>query len=547
MKVLHAILSCAALVLLPVSCAAPQPSTTFAPPGVETRPAETPPQPIVTPPATTPTAIPSPTADRRPTIETPAWLNDAVIYQVFIRSFYDANGDGIGDINGLRQKLDYIQSLGADTIWINPHYPSPSYHGYDVSDYFAVNPQFGTMDDFKALVSDLHQRGMRLIVDYVANHTSREHPFFKDAYGNPQSDYTKWFSFRDRNNLSYESFFGQGYMPEWNHAHRPASDYLIEAALFWLDLGADGLRCDYARGVEDWFWERLRKAIKARHPQAVILGEVWDSNTAILQRYFNAGFDALFDFPWYLHMVNNENSIGRGVINGQTDPIILQVSLGAMQRLYPRGAQVVRFGSNHDTNRIASAVENDPRRMRLMAAATILLPGTPIIYYGEEIGMRGVKGNGPIYDELRREPMDWYAAESGPGMTTWFKPAGRNNQPHDGVSVEEQEPATDSLLNFYRALVMLRRQHLALRSQTFQIMREVEQCATCFGIWRWDEQNAFALFLNFSDQPQTARIAERPTSLALDGTPNALFGVWENEAALLPPWGFALMQWRRTP
>ncbi len=468
-----------------------------------------------------------------------------MIYQVFIRSFYDSDGDGVGDINGLRQRLDYIQSLGANTIWINPHFPSPSYHGYDVSDYFDVNPEFGTLDDFKALVSDLKQRGMRLIVDYVANHASREHPFFKDAYNNPQSAYTKWFSFRDPNNITYDSFFGQGYMPEWNHLHRETSDYLIEAALFWLDLGADGLRCDYARGVPDRFWERLREVVKSRHPEAVILGEVWDSNTSILQSYFNAGFDALFDFPWYLHMVNNENSIGRGVINGQTDPIILQVSLGAMQRLYPRGAQVVRFGSNHDTNRIASAVESDPARMRLMAAATVLLPGIPIVYYGEEIGMRGVKGNGPVYDELRREPMDWYAAESGPGMTTWFKPSNRNNRPNDGVSVEEQEQEADSLLHFYRKLIALRHAHAALRGEAFHIMREIEGCDTCFGVWRWDDQTALAVVFNFSGEAKAARLTDRSLTLRIEESPTPLLGTWENGELRLPPWGFALLQWQR--
>ncbi len=529
-----ALCACAAPPAVPVaSPTAPAPAATLTPRVTDA--------PTATPRA----ARPTPTPDRRPVIASPAWFNDATLYQVFVRSFYDADGDGVGDLRGLQQKLDYIQSLGVNTIWLNPHYPSRTYHGYDVTDYRAVNPQFGTLDDFKALVGEIKRRGMHLIVDFVANHASKGHPFFQDAYGNPRSPYTRWFLFKDANNLSYDSFYGVADLPEWNHSNREVNAYLIGAAEFWLDLGVDGLRADYARGVERWFWEDLRKAVKAKHPDAVLLGEVWDGEPSTLQRYFDEGFDALFDFPWYLRLSGGENAVGKGVLNGAVDPLLLQPAYRAMLQLYPRGAQIVRFASNHDTNRIASSVQGDPARMRLAAAVSILTPGIPIIYYGEEIGMRGVKGPGPIYDEFRREPMDWYASEAGPGMTTWFRPDNRNNRPHDGVSVEEQDGDPDSLLNYYRALIRLRNEHAALRDANFRMMDAVPHCPTCMGLWRWAGDEVIAMIFNFGGQRQRAMLDAAASPAPIGAPARFLLGEPQPLDALeLGAWGAFVISWQ---
>jgi alpha-amylase len=490
---------------------------------------------------------PQPMPDRRPVISSPAWFNEATLYQIFVRSFYDTDGDGIGDLEGVRQKLDYIQSLGVDTIWLNPHYPSLTYHGYDVVDYKAVNPELGSLDDFKRLLADMKQRGMRLIVDFVANHASRGHPFFQDAYGNPKSPYTKWFNFKDANNLSYASFFDVADLPEWNHTNPAVNAYLIEAALFWLSLGVDGLRADYARGVEYWFWRALRAAVKAQYPEAVLLGEVWDGEPSVLQGYFEEGFDALFDFPWYFRLSGGESAVGKGVLNGSVDPVLLQLAYRAMLGLYPRGAQLVRFASNHDTNRIASAVRGDTRRMRLAAALVLLSPGIPIIYYGEEIGMRGVKGPGPIYDEFRREPMDWYASEQGPGMTRWFKPANRNNRPNDGISVEEQEQDPNSLLNEYRRLGRLRQAHSALRSTQFRIIERTTDCPACLGFWRWSDDALAMIVFNLGEEPVTVFVDAASAPLTLSGEPITLRGDPQSAASsyVIQPLDYAFILWRR--
>jgi glycosidase len=502
--------------------------------------------PIPSPAPTAPTKPrPTSTPDRRPAIDTPAWFNDAILYQIFPRSFYDSNGDGVGDLKGIAQKLDYIRSLGANAIWMTPFYPSATYHGYDVADYFAVNPEFGTEEDFKNLVAEAHKRDMKVLVDFVANHSSNTHPFFKDAFGNPKSQYTDWYSFKDANNNTYNSFFGVANLPEWNHSNPKVNEYLIDAALHWLDLGADGLRADYARGVEPWFWQQLRKEVKSKYPDAVLLGEVWDSNTSVLQPYFEDGFDALFDFPWYLALSGSNDRNGDGVLNGASDSRLLWGPYRALQQQYPRGAQIVRFASNHDTNRIASDVENDPARMNLAAAATLLSPGIPIIYYGEEIGMRGSKGAGPVYDELRREPMDWYASETGPGMTTWFKPSNRNNKPDDAVSVEEEEKQPDSLLNYYRLLAKLREEHPALSGRDFQLMEEVPGCESCLGLWRWADDEGVAVFFNFSPEPHTIEFDASKSPAPLGNDAQVLLGESRSTSRLqIEPWGVTAIEWK---
>ncbi len=511
------------------------------PPPTAQIPATIPPSAI---PPTQPAPLPpaAPTTDARPLIQSPRWFDQALVYEIFPRSFYDASGDGVGDLRGIMMKLDYLQSLGVNTLWLTPHYPSTTYHGYDVVDYTAVNPQFGTLEDFKALSAELKRRNMRLIVDFVPNHSSNAHPYFKDAYKNPASKFASWYAFNDPKHETYASFFGVANLPEWNHANPAVRKYLIDSALFWLDAGADGLRCDHALGVENPFWLELRAAVKARHPEAVILGEVWDGSVLKLNEYFNTGFDALFDFPWYLALNGGADKVGEGVLNGRPPIGLLSTPHRVTQRLYPRGAQLLHFASNHDTNRIASSVSGDMARMRLAAASALLLPGVPMIYYGEEIGMRGVKGPGPIYDEYRREPMDWYADESGAGMTRWFKPADRANKPRDGVSVDEQESAPNSLLNLYRVLARTRGSVPALRGAQFAFL-ETPACESCLLLWRFDDARKQRVLIgfNFSANPVSFTLAEGSLP---SGPHSPLIGrLGLDPTITLDAWGWGAQSW----
>ncbi len=474
------------------------------------------PSPLPATPSHPPTHPPSPTPIPPPAVHAPAWPHDAIIYEVFVRSFWDSDGDGIGDLRGLTAMLDYLNDgdpatttdLGVNAIWLMPVFASPSYHGYDATDYYTVHPAYGTNEDLVTLVKEAHKRGIRVILDFVAGHTSDRHPFFVDAHRNPASKYTPFYQWLDAENVGYVSFAGVSSMPSLNYDSPETVAYMLDVARFWMDLdgdgdytdGIDGFRCDYAKGPPHAFWQQLRAETKKLNPDFYLLAEVWDGDTRLLAEYYADQFDATFDFPLYFTLGGDETEVGDGVLAGAMSPLFIEVSLRGREKLYPPGAQSVTFISNHDTNRVMSDVEGDVRRAKLGATLLLTLPGTPLIYYGEEIGMAGVKGDGrPYWDEPRREPLDWYAAEAGPGMTTWFKPAGRHNQPHDGVSVEEQRGVAGSLWEHYRALIALRMAHPALRSGDRTSVRADND--NVYAFLRAAGSERILVVLNFADEP----------------------------------------------
>lgn len=431
-------------------------------------------------PAPLPTHTPLPgvvyTPTPEPVVDAPAWFSEGILYEVFVRSFYDASGDGIGDLAGVTAKLDYLSALNAGVLWLLPIHPSPTYHGYDVTDYMAVNPDYGTLDDMQALVDAAHDRGVRVIMDLVVNHTSDEHPFFEDARGNLESDYADWYLWTNDAHTAYQAFGGYKDMPKLNHQNPEVVDYVLEIVRFWMDLdgdgdysdGVDGFRCDVAKEVPLSTWQALRKEMRGLNPDSFLLGEVWDMNARNLAKWYDEAFDALFNFPLYGSLAGSNDAIEDSALAGAGEPKLARQTVLAENSLFPPGYQVVQFLNNHDTDRVMSDVGGDWERARTAATLLFTLPGTPMVYYGEEIGTRGTKGKGdPYWDEYRREPMDWYTSETGPGMATWFKPGDRNNKPGDGISVEEQSGVEGSLLEHYRALAALRLAHPALLRGSF--------------------------------------------------------------------------------
>lgn len=408
-----------------------------------------------------------PTASKpEPSEEIPLpWWREAVFYEIFVRSFYDTDGNGIGDFNGITQKLDYLQELGINAIWLMPIHPSPSYHGYDVIDYYAVNPDYGTMDDFKRLLEEAHRRDIHIIIDFVINHTSSQHAWFVDANRGPQAKYRDYYIWSDSGGSSwypgedgyYFAFFCDC-MPDLNYRNSAVTKDMLKVTDYWLnDIGVDGFRVDAAKHLIEegenrentpsthaWYRE-FYTAYKAQNPQAYTVGEVFNAGSSVVKSYTGDQLDQIFNFEMSSGFVNS--------VNGGSNSGITSAVKFALQDM--PDFNFATFLTNHDQNRLMSVLRGDTGKAK--AAATLLLtsPGTPFIYYGEEIGMQGVKP-----DEDIRLPMQW-SAQANTGFTTgtpWRAPAAEYQE----VNAAAQEADPDSLLNHYRSLVRLRRENLAM-------------------------------------------------------------------------------------
>ncbi len=396
-----------------------------------------------------------------------SWWREAVFYEIFVRSYCDSDGNGIGDFNGITSKLDYLQSLGIQGIWLMPINPSPSYHGYDVLNYYAVNPQYGTMDDFKNLVAEAHARGIRIIIDLVLNHTSSQHPFFVDANNNPQSPYRDWYIWADSYSANqwyagttgyYYALFWSG-MPDLNYKNPDVTAQMYNVVRFWLkDVGIDGFRIDAAKhlieeglqleGTESTHvWLRdFYTMYKAENPEAYTVGEIYGAGAFAATAYTGDQLDQIFNFEM-------SGGFTGSALGGSNTGINSAIAF-ALEDM-PEG-EYATFLTNHDQNRIMSTLRGDVGKARVAASLMLTSPGTPFIYYGEEIGMEGKKP-----DEDIRLPMQW-SESANAGFTTgipWRAPAENYLQ----VNVADETNDPDSLLSHYRNLITIRNQHPALR------------------------------------------------------------------------------------
>ena len=407
----------------------------------------------------------------------PAWTRGAVCYEVFVRSFYDSNGDGIGDLKGLIETLDYIDKLGASCIWLMPVAASPSYHGYDVSDYYNVEPAYGTNDDFKRLMKEAHRRGSVVLVDLVLNHSSSEHPYFQAALHDTTSPYRAWYRFSrtplgkgpwggeawHRSPVRDEYYYGVFWsgMPDLNYQTPAVRDEAKHIATFWLrDMDVDGFRLDAVPYVVEEgtclagcpgthaFLREYAAHVRSVKRDAYTVGEVWANIDAMLP-YYPDQLTSYFAFELSDSLLSAVRSgSATGLLTGF---LRLQDTLPAY-RWSP-------FLTNHDQTRTLTALGGDVGRAKLAATLLLTLPGLPFVYYGEEIGMTGDKP-----DERLRTPMQW-SPRSGVGFTTgkpWEAP--QADSLTTNVAVENRDPK--SLLNLYRQLIHLRKQNEALATGT---------------------------------------------------------------------------------
>ena len=403
------------------------------------------------------------------------WWNDAVFYEIFVRSFRDSDGDGVGDFNGITEKLDYLHDLGIRGIWLMPINSSPSYHGYDVTDYYAVNPNYGTMDDFKRLLAEAHKRDIKIIIDLVLNHTSAQHPWFQDAL-KPGSEHHDWYVWKDQDPGTqgpwgapawYKATNGQYYyaifwdqMPDLNFDNPAVREEAKKISSFWLkDVGVDGFRLDAVRYLEEddkladstanhAFLKEWGSYYRSINPKAFTVGEAWTDNANVKEyTKTNKELDSAFNFDLSTAILKSLNES-----NNTSVRFLLQTTV----RDFPQQDNA-NFLTNHDMPRLMNQLgENGEGKARAAAGILLTAPGIPFIYYGEEIGMRGTKP-----DELIRTPMQW-TDENGAGFTSG-KPWEPVNSDFASVNVAKQTGDSSSLLEHYRKLIQLRNAHPALR------------------------------------------------------------------------------------
>lgn len=405
-------------------------------------------------------------------------------YEIYVRSFSDSNGDHIGDLNGVLSKIDYLKaaegadnskSLGIDGVWLMPIFTSPSEHKYDVTDYYSIDPTYGTMEDFENLLEKFHERDIHLIIDMVLNHTSNEHPWFKQAVNDLNngidSKYVNYYNFTTEPELDeegnitgyspvedntegyyYESRFSDT-MPDLNLANADVVAEIKDILKFWIEKGVDGYRLDACRY---YFYEDIDKSIdflnqitdycKSINPDFYLVGEVWDSEY-VISEFYASQIDSLFNFDCsfigaYEGLFNNISN-GNGTLLSQRledwNNAIRNKNINAID---------APFLSNHDTIRSASYFQSSSDR-KLAASLYMMLPGNSFIYYGEEIGMT----EGWANDSDKRLPIKWSFDETGSDITP---PAGANYIKSPFYGVYDQLESPDSLVCHYQSLIKLK-------------------------------------------------------------------------------------------
>jgi alpha-amylase len=405
------------------------------------------------------------------------WHKDAVVYHVWVASFRDSDGDGIGDLNGIRHSLDVLRDLGVNAIWLSPFFTSAStprnLHGYDVVDHYTVDPRLGSNEDAFAMVREAHQRGIRLIFDFVPNHLSTRHPWFVEAR-DINSPKREWFVWRQErpdglwkgmgghgawhpsDGAWYYGIFWSG-MPDVNHRHDEARLELARAARFWLDRGFDGIRMDAVRYLYEDFSGAGARSDQQDQPETIEWFESWRRD--VMEPYTAAGYPKFMVAEnWtgdpeglLAYMVRNGRPVFHMTLNFPALGALTKLDLNAAKRWWawdaglPDSAWLGNFVSNHDmaADRPGTLFAEQPARLRAQTAWLILGPGTPFIYYGNEIGQQ----QGPERGDLRhRHKLNWA-----------------------GIARQREDAA--STWRWHQRLIQLRHQHASIRRGKIQFLR----------------------------------------------------------------------------
>lgn len=490
------------------------------------------------------------------------WYKDAVFYQISVRAFKDSNGDGHGDLHGLIEKLDYLQTLGVDCIWIMPIYPSPlNDDGYDIADYYAVDQTFGSLDDLKELIEAAHARDIRIVMDLVLNHTSDAHPWFQASRADRNSPYRDYYVWSDTDekykdariifidtepsNWTWDEVAGQYYwhrfyasQPDLNFDNPKVQEEMLNIARFWLDLGIDGFRADavpYLFEREDTncenleethtFLKKLRSFMDQNYPDCILLCEA-NQVPEDVRQYFGNGdeFHMGFHFPImpriYMALKKGryedmaeimrrtpaipENCQWCTFLRNHDELTLEMVTPEERDWMWEQYAPEPRMKINRGIRRrLAPLLENDRRRIELANSLLFTMPGSPIIYYGDEIGM-GDNIDLPDRNGVRT-PMQWDNSSNG-GFTigTPYSEFVKGNLGYSQVNVAAQMKDPDSLFHSIQRMIAVRKKHAAFGGSS---MEWIETGNPAVAVYiRQHNDDSMLILNNLSSSAETVKL-----------------------------------------
>lgn len=487
-------------------------------------------------------------------------------YEIFVYSFRDSDGDGIGDLQGVISGLDYLQELGITGIWLMPIHPSPSYHKYDVLDYYSVDPAYGTMEDMEELLRETEKRGIRVIMDLVLNHTGSDHPWFSEACSylknlapgeapDPEvCPYVDYYNFRQEETCpggfhpvpDAEGWFYEGrfspQMPDVNFDSPALRQEQENVMAFWLSRGVDGFRLDAAKefytgqtekNLEVLTW--IRDRVWRQNPNAFLVAEVWDSFMTVAQ-YYESGFPSFFDFPFGA----SDGKIIK-VLRGAGNASLVSSFAEAQEKAYGAYGKGnpnfmdAPFLSNHDVGRIAGFTGRTAEKTKLAGAMNLFMSGSAFIYYGEEIGMVA----GAVDDPSYRAPMYW----NGEGIEGVTQPPPGCTLPesYPFLSLREQMEDPDSIYHYYRQAIAIRNALPAIARGVPRAEAELNQNSVSACRKTWQDEKVIIL-MNISEEEKLLDLSHYADwDLAVGLSANGEEILRDGDGLTLPAWGSAIL------